>query len=179
MLSVNGAGIKNLVDFWLAKSIALTLGGPFVESCTRSLQQLVEGKLFDITDPSAVLRKLSENSARALNFVTMSTLKDLSHEISDANVRWEAITLALITAARAMTDIPFFPPLYTSRLELCALQRALTELSDRCLDIMLGLNSMNDIQLICQYENFVLHSNVDGDQSKLINFILQDLCPSF
>ncbi|EXJ71067.1 uncharacterized protein A1O5_06060 [Cladophialophora psammophila CBS 110553] len=110
------------------------------------------------------MEKLSDNSTKPLNISPGSTL-NFNCEISGTNVRWESITLALIAAGRATTDIPFFPPLYTSRLELRTLQRAITELSDRCLEIMLGLDSLNDIQLICQYENFILHSVMDGDQS--------------
>jgi hypothetical protein len=38
--------------------------------------------------------------------------------------------------------------------------------SDRCLELSISLDCLNDLQLVLQYENFISHSNVDGDESK-------------
>ncbi|RBR20112.1 uncharacterized protein FIESC28_05391 [Fusarium coffeatum] len=45
------------------------------------------------------------------------------------------------------------------------IRRLTMHFADRCLDICLSLDCLNDLQLILQYENFILHSLVDGDQS--------------
>lgn len=166
--TIDGDSFKNLINFWLEKRIVLALGGPFVETCTQTLQQLLAGKLFDGTSLAAISQKISENSARPLEVPSTSALKDLHNECSNTNVRWETLALALIVAGRATTDISFFPPLYTCRPELRVFQQSVTDLSDKCLEIALSFDSLNDIQLICQYESFILHSVVDGDQSKLV-----------
>ena len=39
-------------------------------------------------------------------------------------------------------------------------------LSDRCLEMCLSLDCLNDMQLLLQYENWIIHTFLDGDQSK-------------
>lgn len=68
---------------------------------------------------------------------------------------------------RATIDIPFFPSLYTIEKEQYSLRRLTTKLSDCALEICLSLDCLNDLQLFFQYENFIVHSYMDGDQSEL------------
>lgn len=168
--SVDIESCKRLVDFWLAKGITLVLGASIVEACTDSLQQLSAGKTFGTTCLATVSLKLSENSSQPLDISSTSSLEDFLRELIGPKTRWETIALALVAAGRATTDISFFPPLYKNRRELFAFQRSVTDISDKCLEIALSLDSLNEVQLICQYESFILHSNVDGDQSE---FFLQ------
>lgn len=64
-------------------------------------------------------------------------------------------------------DITFFPPLYSNEETKHTLRRLCTRVGDYALEISLSLDCLNDLQLLLQYENFVVHSHVDGDQSKL------------
>lgn len=158
--------LKNLMEFWLAKKVCLGLSSFLVDACTLALQLLLEGNLFDLSNLATVSQKISENSARALNLSSLSCPTDLTDQIGGPNVRWETIALAFILVGRATMDIPFFPPLYTCRSELQTFQRSLVDLSDNCLDIAISFDTMSEVQLICQYEIFVLHAGFDGDQSK-------------
>ncbi|KAF4969339.1 hypothetical protein FSARC_3414 [Fusarium sarcochroum] len=45
------------------------------------------------------------------------------------------------------------------------LSRLAMQFSDAFLEIAVSLDCLNDLQLLLQYENFILHSMVDGDQS--------------
>jgi hypothetical protein len=45
------------------------------------------------------------------------------------------------------------------------LARKLASLSDACLDSCISLDTLTDLQLVLQFENAILHSQVDGDQS--------------
>jgi hypothetical protein len=69
--------------------------------------------------------------------------------------------------SRATIDIPFFPLLYNTEEQQYNLRRLATKLSDFALEISLSLDCLNDLQLMVQYENFIVHSYVDGDQSEL------------
>ncbi|KAJ9622825.1 hypothetical protein H2204_011434 [Knufia peltigerae] len=176
---IDGQQYGNLVTFWLEKGVSLALGASFVESCAKTLQQLLAGKLFVGEDLTAISQRISKNSGRPLSIMSTTSMEDLCSRLSNTNVRWESIALALIIGGRATTDIPFFPPLYTCHQELRVFQRTLTDLSDRCLEFALSLDLLNEFQLICQYENFILHSNVDGDQSELsIPSVVCDVTPS-
>lgn len=165
--SIEVNSIKSLIDFWLARKASLNLGGLFIEVCTQTLQLLLKGKLFGTDDLAIIARNLAANSARPLNLSASSSPNDLAGQIGAANAGWESIAMALTVAGRATADIPFFPPLYTCHTEMRNYQRSLADLADKCLEIALSLDSMNEIQLICQYENFILRSVVDGDQSEL------------
>lgn len=165
--ALNADGLKHLIEFWLARGVHLGLSDPFIDVCAHAMQRLLGGKLFPGKDMVTISQTISENSTRPLATSSTSSLEDLNTELSKENVRWESLALVMMVAGRATIDIPFFPPLYKSRLELRTLQQTLTDLSDRCLELALSLDCLNEFQLICQYESFVLHSLMDGDQSKL------------
>jgi hypothetical protein len=59
-----------------------------------------------------------------------------------------------------------FPQLFKTEKDQFILRRLSTKLSDLALDITLSLDCLNDLQLVLQYENFIVHTHVDGDQSK-------------
>ena len=65
----------------------------------------------------------------------------------------------------ATNEIEFFPPLYRTDEERCRLRRMAANLCDVALEVCLSLDSLNDLQLVLQYENWIVHSYVDGDQS--------------
>lgn len=166
---IDGGAVHSLIQFWLAKGTTLCVGGPFVESCVLSLRRLLAAELFEIHNVSALARKLSNASLCSIEFPSTSTITQLKQSISDANIKWESIALALIAIGIATTDISFFPHLYITLAELLTFRKAVTKLADRCLEIVLELDCHNDIQLVCQYEIFILHSIVDGDQSRFIS----------
>jgi hypothetical protein len=82
------------------------------------------------------------------------------------SARWETLGIFFTAVSRATIDVAQFDGLYNSEQERRALRRLAMRFSDSCLDIALSLDCLNDLQLILQYENFILHSLVDGDQSK-------------
>lgn len=58
------------------------------------------------------------------------------------------------------------PRLYVTRKGNCNLRKLCTKLSNHALDIVWDLGCLNALQLVLQYENFIMHSYVDGDHSK-------------
>lgn len=150
--------------FWLAKGANLALAEPFVAQCTQSVSQL-----FTYHDENWHLvyaRRLLHNSAQPLQFDETSDLASFSAQFLDHNSRWETLGIFFAAVTRATIDIAFFPSLYTTEQEQYTLRRLCTKLCDLALEISLSLDCLNDLQLIMQYENFIVHSYVDGDQSK-------------
>ncbi|CAG8139530.1 unnamed protein product [Penicillium salamii] len=157
------SAMKDLVMFWLAKGANLALAEPFVSQCTRSVSQL-----FTYHDENWHLvyaRRLLHNSAQPLHFNDSSDLGDFSAQFLDHNSRWETLGIFFAAVSRATIDIPFFPSLYATEQQQYTLRRLCTKLCDFALEISLSLDCLNDLQLIMQYENFIVHSYVDGDQS--------------
>lgn len=171
--NINADALKNLIDFWLAKGITLAIGGQLIADCVQTLLKLLKGTLVDTIDLGMVVKKITENSNCPITMSANSSLSDFLAQFCDMNMRWETLSLAFIAMGRASIDISFFPPLYTSRDQLRVFQLLITSLADKCLDIMLSLDCLNDVQLICQYENWILHSLVDGDQSKNHLYLLK------
>ena len=155
--------MKDLVMFWLAKGANLALAEPFVNQCTQSVSQL-----FTYHDENWHLvyaRRLLQNSAQQLHFTDSSDLPSFSAQFLDHNSRWETLGIFFAAVTRATIDITFFPSLYTTEQSQYTLRRLCTKLCDFALEISLSLDCLNDLQLIMQYENFIVHSYVDGDQS--------------
>ncbi|RFU75129.1 fungal specific transcription factor domain-containing [Trichoderma arundinaceum] len=71
----------------------------------------------------------------------------------------------LAAACRAALDTSSFAPLYNSDEGRRGLIKALMYIGDCCLEICIALDCLNDLQLVLQYENLIVHSQVDGDQS--------------
>ncbi|KAJ5634219.1 hypothetical protein N7528_002061 [Penicillium herquei] len=155
--------MKELVMFWLAKGANLALAESFVAQCAESVSQL-----FTLNDENWHLvyaRRLLHNSAQPLRITQSMDLAEWSSQFMDHNCRWETIAIFFAAVSRATIDIPFFPLLYTAEEAQYTLRRLATKLSDFALEISLSLDCLNDLQLIVQYENFIVHSYVDGDES--------------
>ena len=156
--------MKELVMFWLAKGANLALAEPFVAQCTESVSQLFVSH--DEDWHLVYARRLLQNSAQPLQFNDSFNISSFAAQFLDHQSRWETLGIFFAAVCRATIDIPFFPLLYTTEEEQYTLKRLSTKLSDFALEISLSLDCLNDLQLIVQYENFILHSYVDGDQSK-------------
>ena len=159
--------MNDLVLLWLAKGANLALAEPFVEGYTRSIIHSLSTLPQDEDWHMAFARRLLRNSAQPLEFTSSSSLSDFMAQSVGNNLRWEALGIFFSAVSRATYDIPFFPQLYMTREEQYALRQLCTRFSDASLEITLSLDCLNDVQLILQYENFIIHSYVDGAQSKL------------
>jgi hypothetical protein len=159
--------MKDPVIFWLAKGVSLALAEPIVKQCAETMDHLRATLLSHDTDWQLTLtRHLKQNSDRPLDYDEKSTLSSFVSQFCDRNVRWETLGIFLTAVIRATFDVPFFPSLYTTETERNDLQRLATRLSNSYLELCLSLGCLNDLQLIFQYENFIVHSYVDGDQSR-------------
>ena len=158
--------LQDLVAFWLAKEVNLAVAEPFVELCSQS-SNFSALSTFDGDDwHIKFATRLLENSVKPLNFDNDSTLADYAIQFTGSQSRWETFGIFLSAAIRAAMDISFFPSLYTTFHRNRELRRLLMRLIDCCLQVGLSLESLNDLHLVLQYENFIIHSYVDGDQSK-------------
>lgn len=113
----------------------------------------------------SLVMHLLENSNRPFETTTESTLQMFIGQFCGNKSRLETLGLFLAAVSRATVDISFFPPLYTTEDSRFALQSITTRLNDRLVELCLSLDRLNDLQLILQFEHFVVHSNVSGDQS--------------
>lgn len=158
------SAMKDLVLFWLAKGANLALAEPFVAQCAESISQLFTSH--DDKWHLVYAQRLLQNSARPLQFDASSDLESFSAQFLDHNARWETLGIFFAAVSRATIDITFFPLLYNTEEQQYTLRRLATKLSDFSLEISLSLDCLNDLQLMVQYENFIVHSYVDGDQSE-------------
>lgn len=156
----------DLVMFWLAKGANLALAEPFVEGLATSIAGSFSLLSQDPDWHVAFARRLLRNSAQPLEITSSTSISDFIAQTVGNNLRWEALGLFFSAVSRATYDIPFFPRLYMTREEQAALRQLCTRLSDSSLEIALSLDCLNDLQLVLQYENFIIHSYVDGAQSK-------------
>ncbi|KAI1848662.1 hypothetical protein JX265_011487 [Neoarthrinium moseri] len=108
---------------------------------------------------------LFQHSRQSLSVELNATLNDYLLKFCWDNARWETLGLACVAVSRAATDVSTIGQFYKSERERRELQRNSMDLADLCLDMALSLDCLNDLQLMLQYETFILHTLVDGDQS--------------
>lgn len=169
------SALASLVRFWLKKGVNLALAEPFVETCIdaavdwRELSTPLVG--IDAGDANATTQRarvLLENTHRPLTFHKHSTPSEYLQQMSGKSLRWESLGIFLAAASRAALDTSSFAPLYNSDERRRGLIKALMYIGDCCLETCLALDCLNDLQLVLQYENLIVHSQVDGDQSRFL-----------
>lgn len=159
--------LNDLVGFWLAKGVGLSLAEPLLPSCIHSVLNWPDLRTLQTREHfQSLVIHLLNNSAQALEIKAESTLLTFIGQLCGQQSRLETLGLFLASVARATVDVSFFPSLYATEDNRFTLQSLVTRLNDRIIDLCLLLDSLNDLQLILQFEHFVVHSNVSGDQSE-------------
>ncbi|KAF4123735.1 Fungal Zn(2)-Cys(6) binuclear cluster domain [Geosmithia morbida] len=162
-----------LVRAWLGTGANLVLGSVFTETCLQAAQSILaagsrggeEGGSPSAEDARRISHSLFINSCKPLTAAPDTTLDEFTDQFGMGKARWESIGLFLIAVSRA-TFRPRCPqPHFDSEPKRRYMRRLTMHYADRCLDICLFLDRLNDVQLILQYETFILHTLVDGDQS--------------
>lgn len=152
----------NLIQTWTARGSNLPLAGPFLEHCVSTMRALFPNQGQTPVQSTEMSRNLFANTSRPIDMASSTTLYDFQEQFGHQRCRWETLGFFFTGASRAAIEMAKF----ASGQEYRDLQRLGMNLSDLSLDIALSLDCLNDLQLVLQYENWILHSFVDGDQSK-------------
>lgn len=168
--------ITPLVHLWLDKGTNLPLAEPFVAGCLESVKQwrqlLTSDPMIEAGDfgpesmGSIYVKALLANTRKPIVMHRGMSPQEFLAQILEKNLRWESLGIFFIAAARAAYDISSFTPLYSTHEQRHRLIKTLTYIGDCCLETCIELDCLNDLQLVLQYENFIVHSQVDGDQSE-------------
>ena len=157
---------RKLVEAWIMKGVNLALASPFTARCAQSSEYILDLVTEGVQDATEVSRNLCTSSCRSLLANATTTIEDFCTNFCQANSRWETLGLFFAAVSRATTDSNYFEELYETEQQRQTFQRLAMYYSDRCLDTSLTFDCLNDLQLVLQYENFIAHSFVDGDQSE-------------
>ena len=167
------ANLVILVNNWLSEGVNLPLAGPMVPTCVEGVSQLWCDVPVSSTGGSRLsdwiserARLLLKNTHIPLSINGDTTFESFLAQMRGDSVRWETLGIFITAATRAALDTLSFPPLYSSEEQRRGLITALTSLGDSCLEKCLAVDFLNGLQLMLQYENFVVHSQVEGDQSE-------------
>ncbi|KAH7145479.1 hypothetical protein B0J13DRAFT_553560 [Dactylonectria estremocensis] len=167
--------IMPLVYSWLAKGVNLPIAEPFVVHCLKSVEHwrelLTPESAIEVEDSgfgsmsSVYVKALLSNTHKPIVMHRDMSTQEFISQMLGKNLRWESLGIFFVAASRAAYDTPYFTPLYSTNEQRRRLIKALTYIGDSCLETCLELDCLNDLQLVLQYENFIVHSQVDGDQS--------------
>lgn len=150
-----------LVSQWISQGINLALAGPLVMSCVETVEKFFSTRsgagLVDMLFRSSRQLPASDGTMSVSMFAERSCRNDPG---------WATLGMFLVALSRAAEDTSFCQPLYSTRAGQQRFQKMALHQADQCLDICLSLDCLNDLQLILQYENFIAHSMIDGDQSE-------------
>lgn len=155
-----------LVRGWLATGANLPISGLFTENCIITAEYILEGLCGSSINAMEIARNLFIQSCRPLAMDATTSFDDFCAQFCQQNARWETLGLFFTTVSRATFRFSSPETPYNSEQQRRNLRKLAMHYSDRCLEFSLSLDCLNDLQLILQYENFILHSLVDGDQSR-------------
>lgn len=164
---LNFSDLSRLVTSWLEKGVNLNLAEPFIAACNDAASTLGPSNETQTAHPLQA-RALLLNSRRPISLSRDSCLSEFIAQITGDFLRWETIGLFLAAASRAVLDTPSFSPIYLNEDQRMPFIRTLTKICNFCLEIALALDCLNDLQFVLQFENFMIHTHVNGDQSKPI-----------
>jgi hypothetical protein len=164
-----------LVLAWNGQQINLALAGSIIGDCSTTIENLFDGFTGGSGEALRMSRDLFWNSCRPLRIESTSTFEEFCTSFCQGNARWETIGLCFTAVSRATIDMTCFDGLFNTEQQRLSIRKLATRFSDSCLDIALSLDCLNDLQLLLQYENFINHSFVDGDQSELPNYTIESV----
>ncbi|KAJ6186616.1 hypothetical protein N7519_007917 [Penicillium mononematosum] len=157
----------HLFQKWISTGANLALAGPLTGPCAST----VEYTLLKCDGTHATARKISRDlfyrSSQPIPSGQETSFSEYCANFCGENAGWETFGIFFTAICRASVDLACAEPLYDSEKQRRRLQKLALSYSDRCLDHCLPLDCMKDLQLFLQYENFISHSQVDGDQSYL------------
>ncbi|KAF4948065.1 hypothetical protein FSARC_13830 [Fusarium sarcochroum] len=157
-----------LVDSWRDTRANLPLAEPLVSRFADAAFEFWNLSHTHL-DPDAWIRQqaqfLLKNTQQPIRMTADTAVGEFFTQVLGDNLRLEVLGIFLIAASRAAIDTLSFTPLYTSYHQKRTLVKILTYAGDCCLEACLALDCLNDLQLVFQYENLILHTQVDGDQS--------------
>ncbi|KAF4951624.1 hypothetical protein FSARC_12867 [Fusarium sarcochroum] len=171
-LQFDVANLMSLVEFWLGEGVNLPLAGPLIPSSIEAVTQLWDE--MPSTSPTAphlrdwisnLAVSLLQNTHKPIDLHRNTTVDDFFSQMTGDGLRWETVGLFITAASRAALDTMSFSPLYSGEEQGRALVRNLTYLADSCLEMCISVDHLNDLQIVLQYENLVVHSQIDGDES--------------
>lgn len=155
-----------LVKSWISTGVNLALAGPFTASCAATVQYISDKLSEELQEDTDIARNLFAHSCRPLSTNASITIEGFCADFGKGNARWETLGLFFTVVARATIDVKYSGTLYTLDEERRSIQRLAMHYSDSCVDIALSLDCLNDLQLLLQYENWISHAFIDGDQSE-------------
>lgn len=156
--------LTSLVHVWLGQKVNLPLAEPFVAPITVAVAQFANATSWDdwVTQHASLL----ETTDRPIALDANTSVNDFFSQLLGHGLRWDVLGIFFSAAGRAALDTTSFPPLYTDDAQRWDLIKSLTYIGDCCLETCLAADRLDDLQLVLQYENCIVHSQVDGDQSK-------------
>lgn len=161
------AHLKSLIFVWLDQGTSLPLAEPLIVPFAEVVVQAANAAPSPAANDwvSEHANSLMENAGRPIILHSNTSVADFFTQLLGEHLRWEVLGIFFTAASRAAIDTPSFPALYTKSGQQWDLIRSLTYIGDCCLEACLAADCLTDLQLVLQYENCIVHSQVDGDQS--------------
>lgn len=179
--------LSALILVWLNTGANLALAESFVLGCVHDMLEYSRMRRAAALEPESLaqaradsqqVRLLSRNTCRPIVLTSNSTFDAYLSQMTGPNRRWETLGIFFVASAKAASEIEMFPALYASNEGGKKLARSMTYLIDCCLELCLGFDCLNDLQLILQYEQFHTHSGIYGETSFKAWRIAGELCSS-
>ncbi|KKY23200.1 putative c6 transcription factor [Phaeomoniella chlamydospora] len=166
--SVKFDDFRNLFLDWYGRGSELNLGMPylkfFVDAVAAEITAIRQSsdKRTSLLDLS---RRLFENGNKPLVITVSTTLKDFCDQYTGVNLRWETVGVILTFIGTAAIEIVVPHSVATSEQDRQRLRLQMIHAGDACISFCESFDSLNDVQIVLLFVNYLLRSLFDGDQS--------------
>jgi len=155
---------KGLINTWQAQGHRLQLAYPFTQTCVDTIERLLNKPR--TTDWHEIIsERLLQSSRQHLVYSSATSIAEFANQFSGNNTRWEIVGLFWIMLGRATLCTTTWTGLYHDEGERQSFRRRVVAAADSCLELSLSMDCLNDLQMMLQYETYILHTNVSGNQS--------------
>jgi hypothetical protein len=166
LLDREPGALQAIANFWREQGYTTVVAEEVTDVCIDSCGLLLQAKSTTSKNWSYdFIKLLYQNSNTQLPVRPSDTISDFTRQFTGERARLESFGIFLVALAKAALFVPFYPPLYTSQAQRFALRTTTIKLMDHCWALCESLNSLNILQLLLQYERFLIHNTIDGPQS--------------
>lgn len=161
---------EKVTQRWTSDSGCFCMIYPLVKPNFEAVKQMADHIAKCINVPASLL-KMSEqvfkNTLRDVKIHGRITMLDFVGEFTGDNLRWETIGMVFNCIGLGAINTAPSDPLFSSREQRQKIAKQALDSSDACIACVETIDQLNDYRISLLFENFMLHSLINGDGSKL------------
>ena len=161
---------EKVAQRWSSHSEYFCMTYPLVKPNFEAVKQMADDIAKCANVPASLLKmseRVFENTLRDVKIHGRMTIQDFVGEFAGDNLRGETIGMVFNCIGLGAINIAPSDPLFSSREQRQKIAKQALDSSDACIACVETIDQLNDYRISLLLENFILHSLINGDGSRL------------